>query len=363
MNQLKHIIFFVSLIFVLPINAKHANYYKWEFPKDHGAHHGFNTEWWYFTGHLTSEKKENYGFELTFFRVAPSTKKQKDNEWVPNEIYLAHFALTDDEAQKFDFFDRLNRDSFEMAGAKSNTLHVWNGDWRVILSGKMIEIFAETSSIQLQLLLNGSSPIILQGKNGYSQKNHEGSQSSYYYSIPRLAGSGNLKIKNKAKKITYASVWFDHEFFNSKMDFRDVSPLQQSVGKGYIGWDWFACQLDNGDNIMIAQVRPRDKTKNHYFFGTWSDQLGRKIQLDQSMIDLVVIDTWTSKKSKITYPSKWNIKIIELGIDVKITPSVPNQELNLHHLNRLNYWEGRSSINGSHSGFAYVELVGYQKHQ
>ena len=363
MNQLKHIISLVSLIFILPINAEQVNHYKWEFPKDHGAHHRFNTEWWYFTGHLTSEKRENYGFELTFFRVASSTQKREDNEWLPSEIYLAHLALTDDEAKKFDFFDRLNRDSFQMAGAKPDTLHVWNGDWRVVLTEEKIEIFAQTSSIQLQLVLDGSSPIILQGENGYSQKNHEGSQSSYYYSIPRLIGSGNLKIKNKTKEIVSASVWFDHEFFNSKMNSQNVNPFQQSVGKGYVGWDWFALQLDNGDNLMVAQVRSQDKAKGHHYFGTWSNKSGSKILLDHSMINLVVIDTWTSKRSKITYPSKWNIKILELGVDVTITPSVSNQELNLHHLNQLNYWEGRSSVKGSHPGSAYVELVGYQRHQ
>ena len=70
-----------------------------------------------------------------------------------------------------------------------------------------------------------------------------------------------------------------------------------------------------------------------------------------------------SKESKINYPSKWNIKVLDLGIDVTVTPSVSNQELNLHHLNQLSYWEGRCFVNGSHSGFAYVELVGYEEHQ
>ena len=222
MNQLKHIIFLVSLILALAINAQPSGHYEWEFPTDHGAHHEFNTEWWYFTGHLTSATKENYGFELTFFRVATSAKKLEGNEWIPGQVYLAHFALTDDSAQNFDFFDRLNRDSFQMAGAKLNTLHVWNGDWRVTLAKETIEIFAQTSSIQLQLQLDGASPIILQGENGYSKKNHEGSQSSYYYSMPKLTGVGKLQIGNKTDNITVANVWFDHEFFDSEINSQNV---------------------------------------------------------------------------------------------------------------------------------------------
>ena len=26
--------------------------YAWSFPRDHWAHDGYRTEWWYFTGHL-----------------------------------------------------------------------------------------------------------------------------------------------------------------------------------------------------------------------------------------------------------------------------------------------------------------------
>jgi predicted secreted hydrolase len=39
-----------------------------EFPKDHGAHPGYRTEWWYYTGNLGSENGNQYGFQLTFFR-------------------------------------------------------------------------------------------------------------------------------------------------------------------------------------------------------------------------------------------------------------------------------------------------------
>ena len=38
-----------------------------EFPKDHGPHPGYRTEWWYYTGNLQAESGEGYGFQLTFF--------------------------------------------------------------------------------------------------------------------------------------------------------------------------------------------------------------------------------------------------------------------------------------------------------
>src|SRR5258706_14031583 len=40
------------------------------FPKDHGAHPEFQTEWWYFTGNLASAEGRHFGFEFTIFRRA-----------------------------------------------------------------------------------------------------------------------------------------------------------------------------------------------------------------------------------------------------------------------------------------------------
>ncbi|MGE5790079.1 MAG: lipocalin-like domain-containing protein, partial [Syntrophaceae bacterium] len=40
----------------------------WSFPRDHGAHPEFRTEWWYFTGNLRDEAGNRYGYQLTFFR-------------------------------------------------------------------------------------------------------------------------------------------------------------------------------------------------------------------------------------------------------------------------------------------------------
>jgi hypothetical protein len=41
-----------------------------QFPADHGSHPEFKIEWWYITGHLTSEGGQRHGFQATFFRRA-----------------------------------------------------------------------------------------------------------------------------------------------------------------------------------------------------------------------------------------------------------------------------------------------------
>ncbi|MFY7789637.1 MAG: lipocalin-like domain-containing protein, partial [Polynucleobacter sp.] len=49
---------------------------KLVFPRDHGAHPEFRTEWWYLTGWLGSDANA-MGFQITFFRSR--TQHSPDN--------------------------------------------------------------------------------------------------------------------------------------------------------------------------------------------------------------------------------------------------------------------------------------------
>ena len=70
---------------------------EFSFPRDHGAHEGFQTEWWYFTGNLQSDDAQ-FGYQLTFFRflLSPETPAVATGS---QAIFMAHFALTDLDGQ------------------------------------------------------------------------------------------------------------------------------------------------------------------------------------------------------------------------------------------------------------------------
>ncbi|HET6489015.1 MAG TPA: lipocalin-like domain-containing protein, partial [Syntrophales bacterium] len=54
----------------------------WSFPRDHGAHPEFRTEWWYFTGNLRDGAGNRYGYQLTFFRQGVRLKPANTgNPW------------------------------------------------------------------------------------------------------------------------------------------------------------------------------------------------------------------------------------------------------------------------------------------
>ena len=53
---------------------------------------------------------------------------------------------------------------------------------------------------------------------------------------------------------------------------------------------------------------------------------------------------------------KWLITLPEKGIELYVTPLVPNQE----HTHSFTYWEGAARFKGDEiQGLGYIELTGY----
>ena len=104
------------------------------FPADHGPHDDFQTEWWYYTGNLTAETGEHFGYQLTFFRRAltpPDQRSARDSAWAADQVYMAHFALTDVSGGKHYSFEKLARGAAGLAGAQAEPFRVWLEDWSV----------------------------------------------------------------------------------------------------------------------------------------------------------------------------------------------------------------------------------------
>ncbi|MBX9696423.1 MAG: hypothetical protein K2Z81_28810, partial [Cyanobacteria bacterium] len=86
------LLIFATCLSASPMLAKTDYYtkskpgFQFEFPKDHGAHPDFKTEWWYYNGHLSAEGRE-FGFELTFFREGmPSNAKKPEQKPSKNPV-------------------------------------------------------------------------------------------------------------------------------------------------------------------------------------------------------------------------------------------------------------------------------------
>lgn len=320
------------------------------FPQAYGPHNEYQTEWWYYTGNLTAESGEEFGYQLTFFRRAltPQEVLDADNEWRTNQVYLAHFTITDVNGEMFYPHEKFSRGSAGLAGAQAEPYAVWLENWsaREVRPG-IVRLFAESEAVTLDVELMQTLDPILHGADGLSQKGAETGTASYYYSLVQQPTSGTIRIGENSYNVSGKS-WKDHEYSTG------------ALGPDVIGWDWFSLQLDNGQSLMFFQIRNEDGSLEPYSSGSFIAADGSVTPLTSADWHLEVTNSWTSPTNGAEYPAGWVIRIPALDIELTGRPLLANQELNVS----TTYWEGATTFSGkvggqSVSGKGYVELTGY----
>ena len=330
------------------------------FPEDHFSHPEFRTEWWYYSGHLYSQEKKSYGYQLTFFRTGfnRETKHQK-SKWSIQDLYFAHLAITDESREKFEYLEKISRGSLGEAGAYpykkgEETFRIWIEDWSIEGKGPRMQnhiLKAGDKTFGIELMLIPEINPVIHGQNGISQKAEGEGYASHYYSIPRLKTKGEIFLQNKEIPVQGIS-WMDHEFGSSQL--REYQ----------VGWDWFSIQLDKGMELMFYQIRHKDGKIDPYSSGTIIFPDGTYQHLLRNEFQIEVLDHWKSPKSGAVYPSRWRVKVPGHRIDLAISPTVKDQELITKESTRVIYWEGSVKVDGKYrdepiKGVGYVELTGY----
>jgi predicted secreted hydrolase len=327
------------------------------FPADHGSHPEFRTEWWYFTGNLATAGGRHFGFELTFFRyaLAPATSsaaQQGASAWRADQVWMAHFALTDTQGKRFVARERLTREALDLAGATAEPLKIWVEDWGVTGEGRSdelrVRLAAHDDSIGLALSLESTVPHVAQGDHGLDVKGAGSGNASLYYSVPRLAANGEVSIDGETFKVTGVA-WLDREWSTSSLD------------PATVGWDWFALRLSDGSNLMFYRLRTAAGEASPYSGGTLVSADGMRTRLGANDVTLTVLDQWTSRATGVRYPVSWRLAVPASGIELDIEPYLMNQELALS----VRYWEGAVHADGrgplgSLSAEGYLELAGYE---
>jgi predicted secreted hydrolase len=325
---------------------------KFSFPLDHGPHPDYQTEWWYFTGNLDAADGRHFGFELTFFRRAlvPADESiQRPSDWAVQQVYMAHFAITDVKSGEFRYFQRLERGAAGLAGATADPLfQVWLDDWRVEQVGpQRYSLHAALGELGLDLTMDDATGPVLQGNQGYSQKGPHPGNASYYYSLPRMISSGDISLHGQTYSVSGIS-WMDHEWSSS------------ALSSGQVGWDWFGLQLDDGSELMVYDLRRADGRVDDTSSGSLIAPDGKVLHLNQSDFHIQALSSWRSPDSGSVYPSGWEIQVPSAGLALKVEPYLEDQELRV----AFTYWEGAVRVSGERdgkqlSGKGYVELTGY----
>jgi predicted secreted hydrolase len=330
--------------------------YQFEFPRDHGTHDEYRTEWWYYTGHLEAASGRRYGFELTFFRVGvnASDAPQQTN-WDLRNLSLAHFAITDIGGKKFRYYEKLNRSSPFTASAALGRLDVFNEAWRATTTRDGAwRISAAEHGDAIDLVLRSQKQPAIHGENGVSVKAEGAGYASHYYSMTRLAVSGSVTTKDRKAEHCTGLAWMDHEFGSS------------ALRENQQGWDWFAIQLGNDAELMLYQIRRSDGTPDVTSSGSLITPDGDVIHLARDQIVIRSLGHWKSPNSGATYPMRWSVSIPSLRIRLRLDPVMENQELVTRSSTRVTYWEGAVGVTGSFEnvsvdGEGYVEMTGYDR--
>jgi predicted secreted hydrolase len=325
------------------------------FPADTGAHPSFQTEWWYATGWLDTPDGKPLGFQITFFRSATGDDTADPSAFAPSQLIIAHAALSDPAFGTLVHDQKIARQGFGLAYAKTGNTDVKLDRWSMVRAteGRYL-VHAETREFALNLSFTPTQPLLLQGDHGYSQKGPLQSEASYYYSEPQLRVSGSVSRPSHptGRSGTPTSVsgvaWLDHEWSSTIL-----SP-------DAAGWDWLGANLADGSALMAFKVRGRNGG-SVWAHAVLRDASGKLTTFDPAQVDFVPQRTWRSPRTNTLYPVAETVKTGTLTWQLE--PLLDDQEMDARDSTGSAYWEGAVTLkrSGANVGRGYLELTGYQK--
>ncbi|HEY8606752.1 MAG TPA: carotenoid 1,2-hydratase [Noviherbaspirillum sp.] len=319
-----------------------------QFPADFGAHPAFRTEWWYATGWLETADGQALGFQVTFFRSATDHDAANPSSFAPKQLIIAHAALSDARTGRLLHDQKSARAGFGHAYAREGNTDVRLGQWRLVRGedGRYTASLA-AREFGLELSLAPTQPLLLQGKDGYSQKGPLPDQASYYYSEPHLRVSGTVTRDGKPLAVT-GSAWLDHEWSTSVLD------------PSAAGWDWTGVNLDDGGALMAFRIRGKDGS-TLWAHASLRGADGSVRQFAPHQVEFLPQRRWRSARTGAIYPVAMRLRTGELAWE--LLPLQDDQELDSRQSTGAVYWEGAVTLqrDGARVGRGYLELTGYLK--
>ncbi|HNR23702.1 MAG TPA: lipocalin-like domain-containing protein [Steroidobacteraceae bacterium] len=315
------------------------------FPRDHGSHPAFRTEWWYATGWLRTDSGEDLGFQITFFRSLQPAAATNPSAFAPRQILIAHAAISDAGRGRLWKDERVARAGFGLAEAREGDAAVWIDDWRLERVAETFAVHAPARDFGLELALRERQPPLLNGEAGFSRKGAAPLAASYYYSLPQLEVRGHVVREGRRVAVT-GTAWLDHEWSSEVLE------------PGAVGWDWFSVNLADGGALMAFRIRDRDG-RQRWAGGTLRAADGSSRHYAPEEIEFIPGREWRSPRTAISYPVQWSVRVGERRLTLE--PLMDDQESDTRLTTGAIYWEGAVRVREDARllGLGYLELTGY----
>ena len=331
------------------------------FPRDAGSHNAFKTEWWYVTGYAQvpgdrGEASRLLGFQVTFFRSRVEATQGMQSRLAARHLLFAHAAVTDVQGRKLWHDQRIARWSGEPAGsnpadvahASTEDTAVVIRDWHLKRSGPHLQARVLATDFVLDLELQASQPVLLQGVDGLSRKGPQAQQASYYYSVPQLQVRGSVTLKDQKYPLaTGSTAWLDHEW------------SQEVLHPNAVGWDWIGINMLDGGALTAFRLRTAQDTAL-WDGGSYRSGQGVRQVFAQGELAFTPQRRWTSPASRASYPVEWLVRTPAGSFTVKAL--LDDQELDSRSSTGAIYWEGLCEVFNTSAelvGRGYLEMTGY----
>jgi predicted secreted hydrolase len=326
--------------------------WRFRFPDDHGGHPDFRSEVWYVTANLRDDEGRRFGLQLAFFRLrlAPQAV-QRASAWGTNQVFRAHFALTDAANRGFHAEERFSRGALGLSGVGQSPARVWLEDWSLEANGEPggepgFHLRAGTGDRTLELNLRRSKPPVLQGGADLFPGG-AGGGGFHFYLMPRLDASGTLRTGASSRRIE-GTAWLDRAW--------GAIPLS----RGQIALNRYALQLEDGRDVLCLVLRRRDGTGTPIPSCLVIGNDGSSRAFRRREIRLEPLALWRSPLNGTKYPLNWRLELPGEGLALETRPLLKAQELELS--NRA--WSGAVEVSGRSrgkpvSGWGHLVLSGY----
>jgi predicted secreted hydrolase len=318
-----------------------------EFPRDHGAHPAFRSEWWYVTGWLREPSGRELGFQVTFFRYRPRIGEDNPSAFAPRQLLFAHAAIADASIGRLVHDQRAARAGFGLAEAWESYTNVRIDDWSLAFERDSYRTRIPAREFTFEATFEPTRPILLQGESGYSRKGPHPLQASYYYSRPQLAVAGKLE-RGGATLDVKGEAWLDHEWSS------------EYLAPEAAGWDWIGLNLADSGALMAFRMRAK-AGGDFWAAATLRTADGRVRTFAPDEVRFTPIRVWRSPRTEVEYPVAMRVRVGD--IELRAEPLMDDQELDSRVSTGAIYWEGavRAREGERASGRGYLELTGYWK--